>query len=293
MGKWTAADIGEQHGRTFVVTGANSGLGAVVARELATAGARVVLACRDTAKGEAVAQDIGPNAEVRKLDLADLGSVRAFADSIEQVDVLINNAGVMAVPFRRTVDGFEMQIGTNHLGHFALTGLLIDRVTDRVVTMSSAAHAIGTLNLEDLNWEDRRYSRWRAYGQSKLANLLFTYELQRRFTAAGSPLKALAAHPGYSSTNLQSHTESFLDSVMAIGNRIIGQRAEIGALPELYAATDPTVQGGSYLGPDGPLEVRGYPKRVGSSKKSKNVDDARRLWELSEKLTGVTYPFGG
>jgi len=159
--------------------------------------------------------------------------------------------------------------------------------------MSSAAHAIGTLNLEDLNWEDRRYSRWRAYGQSKLANLLFTYELQRRFTAAGSPLKALAAHPGYSSTNLQSHTESFLDSVMAIGNRIIGQRAEIGALPELYAATDPTVQGGSYLGPDGPLEVRGYPKRVGSSKKSKNLDDARRLWELSEKLTGVTYPFGG
>ena len=293
MGKWTAADIGEQHGRTFVVTGANSGLGAVVARELATMGARVVLACRDTAKGEAVAQDIGPNAEVRKLDLADLGSVRAFADSIEQVDVLINNAGVMAVPFRRTVDGFEMQIGTNHLGHFALTGLLIDRVTDRVVTMSSAAHAIGTLNLEDLNWEDRRYSRWRAYGQSKLANLLFTYELQRRFTAAGSPLKALAAHPGYSSTNLQSHTESFLDSVMAIGNRIIGQRAEIGALPELYAATDPTVQGGSYLGPDGPLEVRGYPKRVGSSKKSKNLDDARRLWELSEKLTGVTYPFGG
>jgi len=293
MGKWTAADIGEQHGRTFVVTGANSGLGAVVARELATVGARVVLACRDTAKGEAVAQDIGPNAEVRKLDLADLGSVRAFADSIEQVDVLINNAGVMAVPFRRTVDGFEMQIGTNHLGHFALTGLLIDRVTDRVVTMSSAAHAIGTLNLEDLNWEDRRYSRWRAYGQSKLANLLFTYELQRRFTAAGSPLKALAAHPGYSSTNLQSHTESFLDSVMAIGNRIIGQRAEIGALPELYAATDPTVPGGSYLGPDGPLEVRGYPKRVGSSKKSKNLDDARRLWELSEKLTGVTYPFGG
>ncbi len=293
MGRWTAADIGEQHGRTFVVTGANSGLGAVVARELATAGARVVLACRDTAKGEAVAQDIGPNAEVRKLDLADLGSVRAFADSIEQVDVLINNAGVMAVPFRRTVDGFEMQIGTNHLGHFALTGLLIDRVTDRVVTMSSAAHAIGTLNLEDLNWEDRRYSRWRAYGQSKLANLLFTYELQRRFTAAGSPLKALAAHPGYSSTNLQSHTESFLDSVMAIGNRIIGQRAEIGALPELHAATDPTVQGGSYLGPDGPLEVRGYPKRVGSNKKSKNVDDAHRLWELSEKLTGVTYPFGG
>ncbi len=293
MGNWTAADIGEQHGRTFVVTGANSGLGAVVARELATAGARVVLACRDTAKGEAVAQDIGLNAEVRKLDLADLGSVRAFADSIEQVDVLINNAGVMAVPFRRTVDGFEMQIGTNHLGHFALSGLLVDRVTDRVVTMSSAAHAIGTLHLEDLNWEDRRYSRWRAYGQSKLANLLFTYELQRRFTAAGSPLRALAAHPGYSSTNLQSHTESFLDSVMAIGNRIIGQRAEIGALPELYAATDPTVQGGSYLGPDGPLEVRGYPKRVGSNKKSKNLDAARRLWELSEKLTDVTYPFGG
>lgn len=293
MTKWMAKDIAGQHGRTFIVTGANSGIGAVVAQALGAAGAQVVLACRDTEKGEAVARKIGSNAEVRKLDLADLASVRDFADGTEKVDVLINNAGVMALPLRRTADGFEMQIGTNHLGHFALTGLLLDKLTDRVVTMSSFAHQIGTLHTEDLNWEHRRYGRWSAYGQSKLANLLFSYELQRRLTQAGSPLKALAAHPGYASTNLQSHTESFLDGVMALGNRLFAQDAEMGALPELYAAVDPNVDGGSYTGPGGLLELRGYPKLTSSNKKSNNVDDARRLWELSEKLTGVTYPFGG
>jgi len=293
MTHWTVRDILDQRGRTFIITGANSGLGEMAARALGGAGAHVVLACRNIAKGEAVAREIGTNAEVRKLDLADLASVREFADGIESLDVLINNAGVMAVPLRRTADGFEMQFGTNHLGHFALTGLLLNKLSDRVVTMASAAHAIGTLHTEDPNWERRRYSRWRAYGQSKLANLLFTYELQRRLTIARSPLKALAAHPGYSSTNLQSHTESILDSVMSLGNRVIGQSADMGALPDLYAATEPDVVGGSYIGPDGRFEVHGYPKRVGSTKKSKNLQDARRLWELSEKMTGVTYSFEG
>jgi len=289
--QWTARDIPDQHGRTFIVTGANSGLGEKAARALGAAGADVLLACRNMDKGAQVAREIGSNAEVRKLDLADLASVREFAESIDTVDVLVNNAGVMAVPLRRTADGFEMQFGTNHLGHFALTGLLLGKLTDRVVTMASAAHAIGTLHFEDPNWEQRGYRRWRAYGQSKLANLLFTYELQRRLTVAGSPLRAMAAHPGYSSTNLQSHTESFLDSVMSLGNRLIGQSADMGALPELYAATEPSVIGGSYIGPDGRFEAHGYPKLVGSTKKSKDLADARRLWELSEKFTGVTYSF--
>ncbi|AOW93392.1 short-chain dehydrogenase [Rhodococcus sp. WMMA185] len=291
MTKWTDSDIADQDGRTFVVTGANSGLGAVAARALGRAGAHVVLACRNTGKGEAVARSIGDNAEVRRLDLSDLKSVREFAAGIDSLDVLVNNAGVMAVPKGRTADGFEMQIGTNHLGHFALTGLLLDKITDRVATMSSTAHQIGTIDLEDLNWESRRYSRWAAYGQSKLANLLFTYELQRRLNAAGSPLKAVAAHPGYASTNLQSHTESILDKVMGIGNAIVAQSAEMGALPMLYAAAAPEVFGGSYIGPDGPFEQRGYPKVVGSSKKSQDERTAAALWSLSEDLTGVEYKF--
>ncbi|KZM27669.1 hypothetical protein ST47_g1248 [Ascochyta rabiei] len=289
MTKWTAEDVVDQTGRTFVVTGANSGLGEVVARALGKAGADVVLACRDTTKADAVAAKIGPNAVVRKLDLSDLSSVRAFADATEKVDVLVNNAGVMAVPFRRTVDGFEMQIGTNHLGHFALTGLLKDKLTDRVVTMSSALHQLGTVDLDDLNFERRKYNRWLAYGQSKLANLLFTYELQRRFAASGSSLKALASHPGYASTNLQGHTESIQDKLMGIGNSIFAQSAEMGALPELWAATAPDAFGGSYIGPDGPFEQRGYPKVVGSNKKSHDTKTASGLWTLSEKLTGVSF----
>ena len=289
MTKWTAEDVVDQTGRTFVVTGANSGLGEVVARALGKAGADVVLACRDTKKADAVAAEIGSNAVVRKLDLSDLSSVRAFADATEKVDVLVNNAGVMAVPFRRTVDGFEMQIGTNHLGHFALTGLLKDKLTDRVVTMSSALHQLGTVDLDDLNFERRKYNRWLAYGQSKLANLLFTYELQRRLAASGSSLKALASHPGYASTNLQGHTESIQDKLMGIGNSIFAQSAEMGALPELWAATAPDAFGGSYIGPDGPFEQRGYPKVVGSNKKSHDSKTASGLWTLSEKLTGVSF----
>jgi NAD(P)-dependent dehydrogenase (short-subunit alcohol dehydrogenase family) len=292
MTKWTASDIVDQSGRTFVVTGANSGLGEVAARALGNAGAHVVLACRNTHKGEVVARSIGDNAEVRRLDLSDLASVREFAAGVDSVDVLVNNAGVMAVPQRKTADGFEMQIGTNHLGHFALTGLLLGKITDRVATMSSAAHQAGTIHLDDLNWEHRKYNRWSAYGQSKLANLLFTYELQRRLAAAGSPVKAVAAHPGYASTNLQAHTESVQDRLMAVGNRIFAQSAEMGALPMLFAATAPDVIGGSYIGPDGLFEQRGHPKVVGSNKKSRDEQTAKDLWSLSEDLTGVEYEFG-
>lgn len=293
MTTWTARDIVDQQGRTFVVTGANSGLGAEAAKALVQAGAHVILACRNVDKGKAVAAPLGARAEVRRLDLADLASVREFADSVGSLDVLVNNAGVMAVPLRRTVDGFEMQIGTNHLGHFALTGLLLGKVTDRVVTMSSAMHKIGSIDLDDLNWERRPYRRWPAYGQSKLANLLFTYELQRRLAAAGSAVKALAAHPGYAATNLQSHTESISSRVMALANPVIAQPAEMGALPMLYAATVPDAAGGSYLGPSSMFETRGYPKVVSSNRKSHDRSVARQLWAASEQLTGVTYDFGG
>jgi len=285
---WTAADIPDQTGRTYVVTGANSGLGAVIATELARAGAHVVVACRDTTKGERAAASMPGSVEVRHLDLADLASVRAFAAGLDEVAVLVNNAGVMATPKRRTKDGFELQIGTNHLGHFALTGLLLDRITDRVVTMSSAGHRMGRIDLEDLNWDHRRYSRWQAYGQSKLANLMFTYQLQRRFTAAQSNRKALAAHPGYAATNLQSHTDSIQDRLMSVTNRLVAQSAEMGALPALYAATFPTVPGGSFVGPDRLFEQRGHPKVVRSSARSYDQAQAVALWRLSETLTGVT-----
>src|SRR5574340_257436 len=289
MAMWRARDITDQQGRTFIVTGANSGLGKVTAKTLAAHGAHVVLACRNTEKAAKVAASIGANAEVRRLDLADLASVREFAESIDTVDVLVNNAGVMALPLRRTADGFEMQIGTNHLGHFALTGLLLDRIRDRVVTMSSFMHRIGRIDLDDLNWESRRYYRWPAYGQSKLANLLFTYELQRRLTEAGSPVRALASHPGYSRTGLMFHTETIQDYVMGLGNVLFAQSAKMGALPALYAATVPDVVGGSYFGPGWPLQLHGHPKQVGSNKKSRDEDIARDLWALSQKLTGVEY----
>lgn len=288
--RWTSADIPDQTGRRFIVTGANSGLGEVTARALGAAGADVLLACRDTAKGEKVARSIGPRAHVRALDLADLESVRAFAHRVESVDVLVNNAGVMALPLRRTADGFEMQIGTNHLGHFALTGLLLNKITDRVVTMASGLHRIGRIELDDLNYERRRYRRWAAYGQSKLANLMFAYELDRRLASAGSDVKSLAAHPGYARTNLQSHTESIQDAVMGIGGRLFAQSAEAGALPELYAATSPDVTSGLYIGPDGPSELRGHPTIVGSSARSRDRAVASALWAKSEDLTGVPFP---
>ncbi len=271
-----------------MVTGANSGLGAVIATELARAGANVIVACRDIAKGEHAAAAMPGRTEVRRLDLADLASVHEFAAGLGEIAVLVNNAGVMATPKRQTKDGFELQIGTNHLGHFALTGLLLPRITDRVVTMSSVAHRAGRIDLQDLNWEHRRYRRWPAYGQSKLANLLFTYELQRQLSAAGSTRKSLAAHPGYAATNLQSHTDSIQDRLMGVANRVLAQSAQMGALPALYAATVPELSGGSYIGPDGFLEQRGNPKIVKSNKRSHDEAVAASLWALSETLTGVT-----
>jgi NAD(P)-dependent dehydrogenase (short-subunit alcohol dehydrogenase family) len=289
MAKWTTTDIPDQSGRTAIVTGANSGIGLVTARELARAGARVIMACRDVSKGTAAAATVSGNVEVRALDLADLSSVRTFAESItDDVHLLINNGGVMATPNRRTADGFELQLGTNHLGHFALTGLLLPRLRDRVVSVSSSVHWIGRINLNDLNWEHRRYSRWPAYAQSKLANLQFIFELSRRLTAAGSALRATAAHPGYASTNLQSHTESVQDQVMAFGNRLIAQSAEMGALPTLYAAVA-DVPSSTFAGPGGVTGQHGHPKPASCSRAAKNPATAKALWTRSEEMTGVTY----
>jgi NAD(P)-dependent dehydrogenase (short-subunit alcohol dehydrogenase family) len=243
------------------------------------------------AKGEVAALSIPGACEVRKLDLADLTSVRAFANGWPgEVDVLINNAGVMRTPERRTVDGFELQIGTNHLGHFALTNLLLPQITDRVVTVASGAHRGGSISLDDLNWERRSYDRWAAYQQSKLANLLFTLELQRRLTAADSSVRALAAHPGYTATNLQFRSERGLeDRLMAIGNRLFAQTDEAGARPTLFAASQ-DLPGASYVGPDGFGEYRGYPTLVSRTSAASDVEMAKRLWTLSEELTGVQFP---
>ena len=287
MSQWTAADLPSFAGRTVIVTGANSGLGEVTARELARVGAQVILAVRNTAKGDAAAAGMTGNVEVRKLDLQDLASVRAFADGVDGVDVLINNAGIMAVPYAQTVDGFESQIGTNHLGHFALTNLLLPKITERVVTVSSMMHLLGFISLKDLNWKSRPYSAWLAYGQSKLANLLFTKELQRRFDAAGSTVKAHAAHPGYSETNLQGHSESKVSgALMSIGNKLATD-ADFGARQTLYAASQ-NLPGNSYIGPR--LAMRGAtgptPFR---STLARNPKTATALWELSEQLTDTKF----
>ncbi len=302
--KWTAAEIPDQGGKLAVVTGANSGLGAVTARELARAGATVVIAARNVPKGERAAEDIRrsiPTAkvQVRQLDLADLASVHAFAHELsgahERLDLLINNAGVMAPPRRPTRDGFESQLGTNHLGHFALTGLLLGPLQaaaqPRVVTLSSGAHRIGKINFEDLQ-SQRSYNNWRAYGQSKLANLMFCFELQRRATAAGSPLRSLAAHPGYAATNLQFAGPSrfYERALMAVSNKVVAQSAEMGALPTLYAAVV-DLPGGTFVGPDGFAEQRGYPHVVTAAGKAYEQSAWRRLWEISEELTGVSYEF--
>jgi NAD(P)-dependent dehydrogenase (short-subunit alcohol dehydrogenase family) len=299
---WTAERIPDQSGRTAVVTGANSGLGLVTARELARKGAHVVLACRNLDKGRAALADVqaaaaisGAAPELEELDLASLDSVRAFAERLtakhDGIDLLINNAGVMAPPRRRTADGFELQLGTNHLGHFALTGLLLPamqgRDDARVVTLSSNAHKFGRIAFDNLNG-DRRYFRWNAYGQSKLANLLFALELDRRLRASGSTVKSLAAHPGYAATNLQSAAAPLVDRlVMKLGNLVIAQNDEMGALPVLYAATAPGLEGGAYIGPDGPGEQRGHPKLVRPNRAARDEGTARRLWDVSEQLTGV------
>jgi NAD(P)-dependent dehydrogenase (short-subunit alcohol dehydrogenase family) len=297
---WTAKDIPDQSGRNAIVTGANSGLGLVTARELARAGASVAMACRNLDKGHAAIEQVRaavPDAEVQleELDLASLESVRGFVERYrathDGLDLLINNAGVMAPPRRRTADGFELQFGTNHLGHFLLTTLLLDlmegREDARVVTLSSTAHKMGRIAFDNLNG-DRHYFRWFAYGQSKLANLLFALELDRRLRAQGSTVKSLAAHPGYAATNLQSAAPPLVDRVvMKVSNAVIAQSDDMGALPTLFAATQPGLSGGTYVGPDGPGEQRGHPTIVKPSGRARGEESARRLWQVSEELTGV------
>ena len=294
--RWTAADAPDQAGRTAIVTGGNTGLGFQVARVLAGRGARLVIASRDTRKAADAAAAI-PGAETVRLDLASLASVREAAaqlrDRYEKLDLLINNAGVMMTPYARTEDGFELQFGTNHLGPFALTGLLLDRLANvpgaRIVTVSSMVHRQGKIDFDDLTSE-RRYGRSAAYGRSKLANLLFTYELQRRLAAAHAQAIALAAHPGYASTGLARN----LPPLMRAGARaivpFIAQSAEMGALPIIRAATDPSAHGAEYYGPGGMTQMKGYPRLVTSSKLSYDEELAGRLWTESERLTGVRYP---
>jgi NAD(P)-dependent dehydrogenase (short-subunit alcohol dehydrogenase family) len=297
---WDVEDIPDQSGRTAVVTGANSGLGLVTARELVRAGASVVMACRNLDKGHTAVEEVRaavPEAQVQleELDLASLASVRGFAERFrathDGLDLLINNAGVMAPPRRRTADGFELQFGTNHLGHFALTNALLEtmegREDARVVTLSSTAHKMGRINFDNLNG-DRHYFRWNAYGQSKLANLLFMLELDRRLRGSGSAVKSLAAHPGYAATNLQSAAAPMLDRlVMKVSTAVIAQNDEMGALPTLYAATQPGLEGGTYVGPGGFQEQRGHPKIVQPSGRARDPETASRLWEVSERLTAV------
>jgi NAD(P)-dependent dehydrogenase (short-subunit alcohol dehydrogenase family) len=280
-------------GRTVIVTGANSGIGRAAASVFAASGARVVLAVRNAEKGRVASQGMPGETEVRSLDLASLESVREFAAGWQgEIDLLVNNAGVMVPPLTRTADGFELQFGTNHLGHFALTNLLLEHVTGRVVSVASGAHKFGAIDFDDLNWERKPYKRWRAYSQSKLANLLFTSELQRRLDAAGSEVIATAAHPGYAATNLQSHSASRgMDLVMGLGNRVFAQSLEDGALPTLYAALA-EIPGNSYAGPEGFTEMRGPAKLVGRSKAAKDEAVARRLWEVSEQLTSARFPLG-
>ncbi|WP_024794537.1 oxidoreductase [Tomitella biformata] len=288
---WTAADLPSMDGRTVIITGANSGLGLATARDLAGAGAHVVLAVRNQEKGRAAAESITGSTEVRPLDLASLASVRAFAAGWDRpIDVLVNNAGVMMVPPGRTADGFEMQVGTNHLGHFALTNLLLPHVTDRVVTVGSLAHTWGRINLADLNYESRRYNRVLSYGQAKLANLLFTSHLQVLLDGVSSPVRSLAAHPGYAATNLSAHTSNWFGNVlMPIGDKLIGQKAENGALPTEYAVVA-DLPGNTYVGPDGFQQMRGGPTVVGRNRAARDAETARGLWELSEKLTGTRFP---
>ena len=287
MSDWTASDLPSFAGRTVIVTGANSGLGLVTARELARVGAKTILAVRNTAKGDEAASQMTGDVEVRRLDLQDLSSVREFAGGIDSVDVLVNNAGIMAVPYALTVDGFESQIGTNHLGHFALTNLLLPKVTDRVVTVSSQMHLLGYLSLNDLNWKARPYSAWLAYGQSKLANLLFTKELQRRLDGAESRLKSLAAHPGYSATNLQGHTGNrFGTRIWDAGNRLLATDADFGARQTLYAVSQ-DLPGDTFVGPR--FSMRGPTGRHWRSPLASNAKKATALWDLSEQLTDTKF----
>jgi len=295
INRWIEENIPDQSGKLALVTGANSGLGYEVSSGLSLRGASVVMACRNLMKGEEAAANIrkeNPNGEVRlmQLDLADLESVKQFAEAFQadysHLDLLINNAGVMAIPYSKTEDGFELHFGINHIGHFALTGLLLGLLENtpasRIVTVSSYAHWFGWINFNDLNGE-KFYYKWLAYCQSKLANLLFAYELQRKLSRNGKDTVSMAAHPGYAATNLQQHS-ALASKVM---NPIFAQSQGMGALPILYAATGPEIEGGEYIGPDGFLGQRGYPHSARSSKRSRDEGTAKRLWEVSEELSGV------
>ena len=309
---WSLEDMPDQSGRTVVITGANSGLGLETTRAFAGRGAHVIMACRNlekAARAESDVRDTHPSAslEVRALDLADLSSVQSFAEGIledvEQLDLLINNAGIMAIPRRETADGFEMQLGTNHLGHFALTGRLLPRLLEtgartgdaRVVSVSSTAHKMGRMHFDDLQLR-HGYGDWKAYGQSKLANLLFAFELDRRLRAAASPVASLAAHPGYSDTDLQAvgpraHGSKIMGGVMKVLNAVAAQPPEMGALPTVRAAVDPSAVSGQYYGPRGFMERAGSPVVVSANDAANDLGDAQRLWEVSEELTGVEYSF--
>ncbi|PWC06094.1 oxidoreductase [Mycetocola zhujimingii] len=292
MTPFSVSDVPDMIGRTVVVTGANSGLGRSTARTFASRGARVIIAVRDVAKGNDARATMSGDTEVRRLDLADLASIRAFAGSLDEpIDLLINNAGLMIPPLGRTADGFELQFGTNHLGHFALTNLLLPQIRERVVTVSSTAHRAGSIDFNDLNWERRRYRAMAAYGQSKLANLLFTAELQRRLTKASSSVIATAAHPGTAATNLVrlSGKRPTLDAITRKLTGLLFQSEDDGALPTLFAAVS-DIPGNSYAGPSGVLEGRGAPELVERSRRARDHAVARRLWTVSEELTGVNFP---
>lgn len=272
-------------GKRIIVTGATSGIGLEAARIFANQGADVTAAVRNLDKAK---KAIDFKAEVAHLDLSDLESIRSFASTITTpIDVLVNNAGVMAIPLARTKDGFEMQIGTNHLGHFALTNLLLPRITDRIVTVSSTAHRMGKVRFKDLNW-NTGYQKWLAYGQSKLANLLFTSELQRRLSEHGSHVRALAVHPGYANTDLQKSGNEEMKFFVGLANKFMAQSSYMGSLPTVYAATQ-DLPGNSYVGPDGFGETRGYPTLVKRSKAAQDVEAGKKLWTLSEELTGTRF----
>ena len=313
MARWGSTDMPDQTGRTVLVTGANSGLGLRSAEALARKGATLLMACRNPARAEEARAAVatlatGPAPITVTLDLADLASVRAAVAQVDEhtdrIDVLMNNAGIMAPPLGHTADGFEMQFGTNHLGHFALTGLLLPALLraerPRVITTSSAMHRIGDNRWDDPGYERGGYNKWKAYGRSKLANLLFMRELGRRAAAAGSDLVSAAAHPGYAATHLQQTSarqstgwllQRATGAVMAAGGGLVAQSAAAGALPQLYAATMPDVVSGDYFGPGGPFEMRGSPKRVGMTAEARDDEAAATLWRLSEELTGVTPPW--
>jgi len=295
--KWYSKDVPDQSGRVGIVTGASSGIGYETARILAEKNAKVIIAVRNPEKGNNALNKIKAgyskaDLSVMELDLADLKSVKQFAEvykkEYKQLDLLINNAGVMIPPYSKTTDGFELQFGTNHLGHFALTGLLLDVVKktagSRIVNVSSMAHTQGNINFDDLNWEKRKYTPWKAYGDSKIANLYFTYELAKKLGSAKDTPLVVAAHPGWTATELQRHS-----GLMSFLNNLFAQKIEMGALPTLYAAVASDVKSGDYFGPSGFKEIRGYPKKVESNALSKDTAIAKKLWDISEELTGITY----